>query len=231
MSNKVKIDEEVFSFVYEMAMRDATLQMAYKGEKSAPKKCEDAKKIIRKYIDSLLNDDAPDFYEVEKDFEERINEELKQHGANSFSFTFGNCQKVINMTVKYFYIATYANEELREKFKGCHCPMDGIIIGRIIGELKEITGEKKCHRCPKTNNLFQDIIRGDDKCKDIKEEVLESLTINSIQGAWSQIDIRNNLSYKLYQSVIKYLADKKGVSPIEYDYLVWNNGDPDNQNE
>lgn len=33
-----------------------------------------------------------------------VEKELEQ-----YNFSFGNCQKLINMTVKYFYIVTYKN--------------------------------------------------------------------------------------------------------------------------
>lgn len=234
MTNQVSVDDKIFDFVYEMAMRDATMQMAYKvnkGEnKSAPKKCKGAKAIIRDYIDSLLNDTADNFfYEVEDKFEKTINEEMGN--PQPPKFTFGNCQKVINMTVKYLYIATYANKELRKNFENCHCPMDNIMIKKVKDELKIIAGEKGHRRCLETNKLLQNIIRESDEFKDAKEELFETLTINSIRGPWSQITQSDNLPYKLYQSVIKYLADKQGVSPIEYDYAVWNSPDEDEENK
>lgn len=48
-------------------------------------------------------------------------------------FTFGNAQKLVNMTAKYMYLRSYGDSNERKLFKFCHCPMDGTMI-RIVKE-------------------------------------------------------------------------------------------------
>ena len=48
-------------------------------------------------------------------------------------FTFGNAQKLVNMTAKYMYLRSYGDPNERKLFKFCHCPMDGTMI-RIVKE-------------------------------------------------------------------------------------------------
>lgn len=39
--------------------------------------------------------------------------------------------------------------------------------------------------------------------------------------SWSKIVNSNTSQYEAFQEIVKYLAQKQGVSPIEYDYLMW----------
>lgn len=246
MCTKAKndIDEKIFDFAYEMAMRDATMMKAYQGDKKAPKECKGAKEIVREYIDSLLNDTADNFYKaedkfykVEDEFEKTINEELGN--PQPPKFTFGNCQKVINMTAKYIFIATYANKELRKNFENCHCPMDSIMINAVIGKLKEKIKEGELEydgtKCESVNDFLEVI-------NDKRELKIDNPNITYLRGSWSNIKKGGETippQYALFQEVVKYLAetykksepDKKGVSPIEYDYLIWNSPDAGKENK
>ena len=51
-----------------------------------------------------------------------INKKIETNGRSG-QFTFGNAQKLINIVCKYFYIISYKDSSVREKFKYCHCPM------------------------------------------------------------------------------------------------------------
>ena len=42
-------------------------------------------------------------------------------------FTFGNAQKLVNMTAKYMFLRAYGDNGERSKFEGCDCPMDGVM--------------------------------------------------------------------------------------------------------
>lgn len=57
---------------------------------------------------------------------------------NEEKFTFGNVQKLVNMTAKYMFLSAYENENKRVLFKHCHCPMDGIMIRAIRKKLPSI---------------------------------------------------------------------------------------------
>lgn len=200
-------NNEIFDFVYAIAMRDATQQKAYEliGYKTSKgaKKLDDykkeellqnsiAKNIISKYIDDIIAGNNPNFYDVEKDVEESFASFIKGKKYLSF-FTFGNCQKLINMTVKYFYIVTYPCPTIRSYFNNCHCPMDNVMIKTVKRELK--------------NNK-----------KPLKDF---NITSAELSKSWSRIVQGNTSQYDTFQDIVKYLAKQQGVNPIEYDYLMW----------
>ncbi|MCR5324858.1 MAG: hypothetical protein K6E85_16500 [Lachnospiraceae bacterium] len=128
----VYINDKVFKFAFDMAFRDATLRMAFprkSGEQNSDfqKRKEVVrdkdKPIVKNYIDSIFdngNNEPPDPTEY------IINSCDKEN-----DFTFGNAQKLVNMTAKYMFIASYANEEMRERFRNCHCPMDSVMLKKI----------------------------------------------------------------------------------------------------
>lgn len=139
MFESTTIDEKIFGFAYGMAFRDATMRNAFvrkdncgnkesDEEFSARKrkiknKCRDA---VKCYIKDILDGRNYSPIEVIRDVSMSVAE---------FGFTFGNTQKLVNMTAKYFYLSCFLNEELKERFKDCDCPMDGIMITRIRDEL------------------------------------------------------------------------------------------------
>lgn len=188
------IDCRVFDFVYEMAMRDATMRTAFRfpGNKKNIRQNLQAKNAVNKYIDNILTGNAYNFYETESEVENA----LSQYG-----FSFGNCQKLINMTAKYFYIASYGNESIKKNFEKCHCPMDSIMIQNAI-----------CCYSQKSNNAF---------CAE--SENIKKILKNT---SWSRLmrDSQGNApyQYELFQDVIAYLAKEEGMTPLEYDYCKWN---------
>lgn len=188
------VDDKIFNFIYTIAMRDATLQQAFDltksglTQKSDLLNCSAAKKLVRKYVDDIMAGKNPDFYAVEKDVETAFGQFIP--GKN---FTFGNCQKLINMTVKYFYIVTYSCPNIRSHFNDCHCPMDNVMIKTVKRELK--------------NNKIP--------LKDF------NITSEELSKSWSRIVQGDTSQYDAFQEIVKYLAQKQGVSPIEYDYLMW----------
>lgn len=211
------VDDKVFEFIYTIAMRDATLQKAYEiktdgltddqkksneYKKKLLLKNDEAKRIVRKYIDDIIAGNNPCFYAVEEKLEHSFDSFVEEHKDYLTKFTFGNCQKLINMTVKYFYIVTYSDSTIRSHFNSCHCPMDNVMIEVAINELDNIG---------KTLND----INGFYNLKIIKANK------TYLRQSWSQIDISDIKQYKLFQAAVCYLAQKQGVSPIEYDYLMW----------
>lgn len=203
------VDDKIFNFIYTIAMRDATLQQAFDLTKSGLTKksdllnCEEAKKYVRKYIDDIIADNNPNFYDVEKDVEAAFDTFIP--GKN---FTFGNCQKLINMTVKYFYIVTYLEPKIRSHFNCCHCPMDNIMIERVISELDkvEVTLDD-------INNKY-----------DLKIAIPQKKKIGKgyLRNSWSNIEQKDHKQYDLFQAAVKYLADLQNMNSIEYDYSMWN---------
>lgn len=184
------MDFRIFDFVYELAMRDATMRTAFSGDGKNIRQNLKAKNAVRKYIDNILSGNEYDFYETEIEVENAL---------SKYGFTFGNCQKLINMTAKYFYIASYGNETLKKNFEKCHCPMDGDMIKNAI----VFYSQKN-----------DDIVCGD--AKDVKKALANV--------SWSRLTREQGnvpYQYKLFQDVIAHLAKEEEKSPLEYDYEKW----------
>ncbi len=193
------IDDKIFDFVYTIAMRDATLQKAYpgnKGEKKAlAKNYPMAKNQVKEFVNNILDGKYKKIGkrdEYDKDFCElalNVTEILPP------KFTLGNAQKLINMTIKYFYIMTYHNPKLRGNFVNCHCPMDSQLIKTVRKQY----------------------------CKKNKKRKWPALPSGT---RWSQVQDLKGGVYKVFQDEIRKFCDEQNnecLNPIEYDYKNWNN--------
>ncbi len=194
------IQEKIFDFAYSAALSDATRQKAFKGPESQLRDCESARRIVKDYIDSIFNGETIDFYKTTKAVEDSFQKHI---GIKCISgrFSFGNAQKLVNMTVKNMYTVVYANTDLRENFYQCHCPMDNIMIENAIREIEKYS------------------------IQDLPDSISEYLNIYGWRGKlrrpWSQIEFDSREQYEIFQEIIRFLAEKIDVSPIEYDYLIW----------
>ena len=242
-----KIDDAIFDFAYVMAMRDATLQQAFPAtdkkllwqahsdedkEKALAPLREKIKTPLKDHIESIFNDEPHDFYMVAKEVQEAaknfINEteilkstkKGEEPSADLAVFTFGNTQKLINMTVKYMFMATYDRPELRERFAQCHCPMDNIMMLEAECAFREPKDDWKDWLESCTKELSRGPRRGHRVWKD--------------DVSWSALEWKENGrgteagapdEYLLFQAAIKELA--KEESPIEYDFAAW--GNPENE--
>ena len=209
--NMDKIQEEIFNFIYAMALRDATLQKAYEGEKAPLLDVSGAKKSTREYIDNLLCGKKTDFYSTVADIQESF------RGKGYKNFTFGNAQKLLNMTVKYVYIAAYSSQDyanFREKFRNCHCPMDNHMIECIIkqadDELKGGTEKgEKIRSALKKREDGEKIKNGEKGWKTF------------LRQSWSCISSDDKMQYEVFQDIVRCLCGEDLI-PIEYDYIEWN---------
>jgi len=207
MSSSQEYRDMIFEFVYVMAIRDATMQGAYQGDKKwlweDLKEDEEDKKsitdkvkdLLKTHIDIILNMDKTNEIESQEEYDKCF-EELARGICNieGLSFTFGNAQKLINMTIKYFYIICY-KEDKRGCFRYCHCPMDGRLLERVWTDNADCLREKGYSR---TNF-----------CK-----------------GWSTMDFEDKGMPKRYldfQECIREYCnkDKKLKNAIEYDYAKW----------
>lgn len=185
------LDRRIFDFVYEMAMRDATMRTAFSGDRKNIRQDLQAKNAVHRYIDNILFGNEYDFYETES---------VVENALSKYGFSFGNCQKLINMTAKYFYIASYGNEAIRKNFDKCHCPMDGVMIKNAVSFYTQKKDDKVC---------------GD--AKGVKKALANV--------SWSRLtrDQGNApYQYELFQKVIANLAKEDDMTPLEYDYYAWN---------
>ena len=206
----INIKDKIFDFAYELAFRDATMRKAYQLEESEEiepdayknAKAEikgKAKAVVREYVDEVVDGNKPDFYECAR----KVNECVADP-----EFRFGNIQKLINMTIKYIYIGCYIKPEIRSNFAGCHCPMDGIMLAKVVKAYKEL---------PNKNEDY------------LKYEVGEGKYSRDFSKiSWSKIEfdeeLKNEHSRKIYdnyQAMVKELAKEKGIIPIEIDFSEW----------
>ncbi|HJC49252.1 MAG TPA: hypothetical protein H9754_01505 [Candidatus Anaerostipes avistercoris] len=200
-------DNKLFQFVYVSAMRDAVLQKAYEGEKKwlTTEETLEARNKVKEYIDYILEVGFKNQEEHDKKFIETasgvcdvINKKIETNGRNG-QFTFGNAQKLINIVCKYFYIISYKDSYVREKFKYCHCPMDSILLENVWSKKKD----------------------------EIKEQ--SNMNVNDFKSSWGKenwkINDKENYEvpdrYSIFQDNVRALAQNEGIFPIEYDYKIW----------
>lgn len=206
------INDCIFDFIYGMAMNDATRQKAYLGSKDNLLDVVEAKKHVKEYIESIYNGRYPCFY--------RVVDSLKKDFEKYTEFSFGNIQKLVNMTAKYFFISSYHDASKRLLFKLCHCPMDEKMISIVSGKYKSMVKKKP----------------------DLKEKKTEYFVINGRESSnwsdvrWSNIrfngeGITSKEIYEKYQIMVSELVAELSLSmgeeviPIEYDFIEWSNID------
>lgn len=195
------MDNDVFNFVYLLSGREAVRQIAFQGEKKWIEGVKGAKDKVKEYIDKIFNGDYEkdddreahdkDFLQLTKDVCKAINEYDKKPFGIKATFTFGNAQKLINMTVKFFYISSYQRPGFRDKFRWCHCPMDTVMLKKIY---KEIKGSKLVYT---------------------KSNFTTSWSADKFENG----DFP--LRYKEFQEAVRKCANEDGCCPIEYDYKNW----------
>ena len=112
-----------------MAFRDATMRNAYARHeaeddyhyhKRKQMVMDQAKEPVYKYIKGIFEGKYPNPIET-------ITDICKEQ----YNFTFGNAQKLVNMTAKYLYISTFMDNEKRQLFKNCDCPMDSVMLSVV----------------------------------------------------------------------------------------------------
>lgn len=199
-----QILQYIFSFAYGAGLNDATAQKAYPGEsKKFLRENNEAKDIVRAYIDGILNGENPDFYAVAKRLQASFNKWEEQKGYDEPLFSFGNAQKLINITVKFMYLAAYSNyAPMRSRFQNCHCPLDRQMGARVKREICKIV-KRKIRKIPEA---------------ELPDSILEIIKRDSwkgFDGTWSKIEEK---VYEDYQAVVQFLAAKENLIPLEYDF-------------
>ena len=170
-----------------------------------------AKKAVWDYINRLRIDEG---YERREQHDasffataENVINAFAGYGDDDSSFGFGNAQKLINMTAKYIALGIYM-DDCREDFQYCHCPMDGIMVdkvtklaGRLVDEGEEglrVSLESFACKRPLAHDWAA------------KDEV-----------RWSKLTLENRKPYEGFQEVVRALAERAGLSPLELDFCVW----------
>ena len=202
---------EIIRFIYVIAMRDATLRGAYKGERTELTDINKFKKIKTEFSDFLGKIVSGEFESREdynKEFLElahTVTDEINGYAGNS-EFTFGNAQKLINMAVKYLYICSIGDEEKKECFKYCHCPMDSIMLKQVWNSRGNLS-----------EKVQSDLGRAADFTKSWGNEDFEKKGFPE--------------RYLKFQEAVRELAEDEDCNPLEYDYRHWQaEKDADGQN-
>lgn len=209
--NRNEIRAAVFDFIYGCALRDAILQKAFECEdKKWVRDVTVAQALVRNYIDCILRGDYASPASKSRHDEFFISTanavcaaiNSARPSSCDCTFTFGNAQKLINMTVKHVYAHTYSSPAIRECFRNCHCPMDSVMLGNVWKAYKDTFNDKK----RKTDLISSD----------------------SFHSAWSKEGTNHPIAdiperYEKFQkAILDIIAQNKGdIFPIEYDYIFW----------
>lgn len=199
----MNVDEKIFDFIFIEAMGDATIEGAYGEGKSELKdvsKLSQSKKSLCTFVEKVREGGFSNQEDYDDEFLElakTVCSEIADITGDN-EFTFGNAQKLINMTLKYFFITTYGRgKEERDKFQFCHCPMDVTMINTVWGHRDELG----------------------DLMKEVKSDYFHK--------SWGNEDFENGCypeRYKIFQCAVRFLCDndKEDLFPIEYDFWKWN---------
>ena len=196
------------TYAFHIALNDATLRGAYAGETYGIGPNSNTAQHIKQYILDIYDEKYPDFYELAN--------QLKDDLKNYPGFTFGNIQRLINMTAKYMCQSTYETPIRRTFFKNCHCPMDKNMIQRVSTGYKKLM-EENPGEINKDNYYF--IVDGKES------DAWDTVKWNAIDFDGEEI---NSIEvYKKYQEMAKVIADKVSkdtgieTSPIELAFIEW----------
>ena len=217
------IDRKMLGFVFSMAMQDAVRQRAYEGKRAWLWE----ESVFNKLYDRLLDHLDSVFgkeYTCQDEYDHKfidlsiyICNEIEKKRNESHNdcneFKFGNAQKLINMTVKYFYITSFGpDQEIKEYFKYCHCPMDGQMLENVWKKRKSVITAKGF-----SHDTF---INGWSKMdeKQYKKEADNN-----------EYKFEQNGRYHLFQTLLKDIIEKEDIRdkegtliiPIEYDFIFW----------
>ncbi len=191
MNNNV--DKKVFEFVFGCALVDAVLMKAYPHPKK-PKasECGDAVDCLEIFANRVLNGE----FKSQDDYDNEFIEVEEQIKSLIPEFTFGNSQKLINMTFKHLYTIAYNNEVMKENFKFCHCPVDSIMLKKVW-----------------------------DAAKEYGVSLGEYNSSVAFQQSWSKEDFSKDeyekSRYMAFQNAVREIAPQLGLTPLEYDFDVW----------
>ena len=193
--------QDIFDFVYEMAMNDATRRTACAGSKNALLQHDRAKKEVQDYYGESISGKGTSRTNNERIIK-KVASILKKVDNN---FSFGNAQKLVNMVAKYYYITVSSDDSMKNRFADFDCPMDRYMKSYVVSEYKRA-------------------IRNDDAQKRKRVEYYSNGTTETRDWsliAWSKLTDKDVTIYSKYQDMAKYLSAIEHISPLEYDYKHW----------
>ena len=134
MSHSEETDRAIFQFVFAAAMRDATNQRAFSGEKAwltedcdqFPESRDAIKQLVSDVIEGKFSEDSvPSYDDRFRDVCETVCKEINQQPKADGKFCFGHAQKLINMAMKFFYLHHTAMKKKKSVFAAVIVPWTG----------------------------------------------------------------------------------------------------------
>ena len=194
---EMDLNTKIFDFYYELAFRDATMRKSFKRReeekedytefkerKDRVKKA--AKDIVKNYICLIMSGECGE--DTTENTIIAVSKETSKDG-----FTFGNAQKLVNMTAKYFYLVCYNNKKIRKNFRYCHCPMDSRMIHVAIDKYSN-----KGTLSVKREMSWSMLELNDENEEDVVPK-----------------------EYQEFQQIIKEIGDSNQIYQLEVDYQYW----------
>ena len=189
----ITIDENVFSFIYGMAVNDAMNRGAdiKPDDKGKLLDSESIKAIVKEYAEAIIND-------KEIKFEEAVEQIINANKGEDIvsCLYYGKIQKLINMTMKYLYIKYYDDPIVSKRFDKCYAPMDSIMLSFVFESYYIVKGEK---RKKGSDRIFDKYI------------------------SWSSSNSSVKETFHKYQEAIEYIIKELGldINHIVFDVLYW----------
>lgn len=195
------INDCIFDFIYGMAMDDATRRTKCATSQKALLnktdcwKAKRARQLVKGYANRVVSKRKPcDFYKTAREVENSLN-------TINRCFSFGNTQKLINMTMKYIYIANYFDLDLGSCYIDNDAPMDDCMRDFVYRSWFHLGLDKSFCKKP---GFY-------------------------ISHPWSTLNsIKGKNEYKAFQIAIneiikakKITRNGKSINRIEFDYLFW----------
>ena len=137
-------------------------------------------------------------------------ETIKQISLKSM-VNFGVVQKIVNMTAKYMFISCYDNEQLRKKFTNCHCPMDKTMIKKVIETYRKLITAGEIKKDEEEYLFYHDFKHKNKRSSEWSNLSWSNISLDEI------VKFQDN-PYIRFQQMVKVLAEKEKLSPLEYDF-------------
>lgn len=201
------------------AIRNAIGRNAYRplsGSKTEETEriAKKADPIIERYLQKVERGecDASEFMKCARKVAEALEVDPKETEGRLEKITFGNIQKLINISAKHRYIRAFLEnmkgsgdwfdnpESPRNRFRHCHCPMDRILMKRTLAEYRKKGKDRSFVECGWSSIAWSKIVFG-------------------------KTQNRYSISYyERFQDMVKELAASEGILPVEYDIVHWEAG-------
>ncbi len=214
----IDFNDERVQFFYTLAFKDATLRGAYADRDSLQDLKKDLLASMQAYADGIQKEQKHPWENVDA----FISAVYQANRGKYNKFSYGNAQKAVNMFLKYLYGATIFAPQLKEEFKNCHCPVDSVIIDKLI-EL--IDGNQKPNLRKEYDDLEeQGVLEIARYKKNTKKAKKGDFHLNSVGRkhfeniVWSGMD---KGEYQAIRNLLLALGKDDSCTQLELDYKYW----------